>query len=172
MQAEFLRIHLSYKEWQGKRLIAAVRVLPTEIFEAQRGSSHGGIKGTLQHIYSADFAWLRRVQGLTVTRADVKLPETVKELEDWWTALLGDWKEWGNAVADAAWTSVLDYSLFNGTPCSTPLWQIVLHVVNHGTHHGGQVVAMLRQAGITPPPTDAIVYYRELDAKAVEAGSR
>ena len=39
--------------------------------------------------------------------------------------------------------------------------QIVLHVVNHATHHRGQVVTMLRQLGRTPTSIDLILYYRE-----------
>jgi uncharacterized damage-inducible protein DinB len=43
----------------------------------------------------------------------------------------------------------------------SPIWQIVLHLVNHATLHRGQVMAMLRQLGAVPPPTDLMVYYRE-----------
>jgi uncharacterized damage-inducible protein DinB len=38
----------------------------------------------------------------------------------------------------------------------------VLHVVNHGTLHRGQVAGMLRQLNIAPPNTDMIGYYRTL----------
>jgi uncharacterized damage-inducible protein DinB len=48
-----------------------------------------------------------------------------------------------------------------GNPYETPLWQIVMHVVNHATLHRGQVMAMFRQLGVGPPPTDLIFYYRE-----------
>ena len=43
-----------------------------------------------------------------------------------------------------------------------PYWQVVLHLVNHGSYHRGQVATMLRQAGIKPPGTDLISYYRTL----------
>jgi len=42
----------------------------------------------------------------------------------------------------------------------------VLHLVNHNTLHRGQVMAMIRQLGIAPPPTDLTVYYR---LSAIEA---
>jgi len=44
----------------------------------------------------------------------------------------------------------------------TPLWQILLHVVNHATHHRGQVSGFLRAMGHTPPPLDLIAFYRTL----------
>jgi len=36
----------------------------------------------------------------------------------------------------------------------------VLHLVNHDSLHRGQVMAMIRQLGIAPPPTDLMMYYR------------
>src|SRR5215475_995175 len=42
-----------------------------------------------------------------------------------------------------------------------PAWQIVMHVVNHGTLHRGQIVGMLRQLGVKPPATDIVFYYYE-----------
>jgi uncharacterized damage-inducible protein DinB len=49
----------------------------------------------------------------------------------------------------------------DGKPFETPVWQIVLHVVNHATLHRGQAMALLRQLGMKPPPTDLIFFYRE-----------
>jgi uncharacterized damage-inducible protein DinB len=39
-------------------------------------------------------------------------------------------------------------------------------VVNHGTHHRGQVSGFLRVMGHTPPPLDLVFYYREQAAAA------
>jgi uncharacterized damage-inducible protein DinB len=36
---------------------------------------------------------------------------------------------------------------------------VVLHLVNHGTLHRGQVMGMIRQLGIVPPGTDLLHYY-------------
>jgi uncharacterized damage-inducible protein DinB len=49
-----------------------------------------------------------------------------------------------------------------GRPWKQPLWQLVLHVVNHGTHHRGQVSGFLRSLGHTPPILDPIYFYREM----------
>jgi uncharacterized damage-inducible protein DinB len=42
-----------------------------------------------------------------------------------------------------------------------PFWQMLQHLVNHGSYHRGQVTTMLRQIGASPPkPMDMIAYYR------------
>ena len=163
MVAEIFNVHFAYKEWQAQLLLNAVRDLPIALFEESRNSSHGGIKGTLQHMYGADHVWLNRVQGRSVfRREDIKVPQTAAEFAEMWTPMLKEWKNWAALVSD--WQAKITYTMFDGTTRSNPLWQIAMHVVNHGTLHGGQVVAMLRQAGIKPPQTDILFFYREMDA--------
>jgi uncharacterized damage-inducible protein DinB len=50
-----------------------------------------------------------------------------------------------------------------GNPWRQPLGQLVLHVVNHGTHHRGQVSGFLRAMGHVPPKLDLVSYYRNMD---------
>lgn len=161
MTPAILQGQLAYKKWQTERLMDAVRPLPVELYESPRGSSHGGIKGTLEHIYGSDLVWMRRIHGIPTTRAEIVIPADRAALESSWMQVLADWKKWAASMSDDKWDNKLDYRLFNGSDWSTPLWQVVLHVVNHGTLHGGQVVAMLRQSGITPPQTDLIFFYRD-----------
>jgi uncharacterized damage-inducible protein DinB len=44
---------------------------------------------------------------------------------------------------------------------SNPMWQSMLHVVNHGTYHRGQVTTLLRQLGAQPILLDLMHFYRE-----------
>ena len=168
MDSAIFQVHLSYKQWQTKRLLAAMDLSP-DVYEQQRGSSHGGIKGTLQHMYGADFVWFQRLQGILFTRADIVIPESLAELGEAWLKLTEEWTRWVAGNPDRDWSEKITYKQFSGEQFSTPLWQVVLHVVNHGTLHAGQVVAMLRQAGIAPPQTDLIFFYRELDAQSAVA---
>jgi len=54
----------------------------------------------------------------------------------------------------------ISYSDMSGNPWKQPLWQLILHVVNHGTHHRGQVSGFLRAMGHVPPKLDLVNYYR------------
>lgn len=169
MDSALFQVHVAYKQWQTKKLLAAAMDLPLEVYEQPRGSSHGGIKGTLQHIYGADFVWFHRLQGISFTRADIVIPESLTDLGEAWLKLMEDWVRWVAANPDRDWNEKITYRQFSGQQFSSPLWQVVLHVVNHGTLHAGQVVAMLRQAGIAPPQTDLIFFYREQDAQSAVA---
>jgi uncharacterized damage-inducible protein DinB len=50
---------------------------------------------------------------------------------------------------------------------------MILHIVNHGTHHRGQVTAMIRQLGGTPINIDLIRYHRSVvPAQMAEPAAR
>jgi uncharacterized damage-inducible protein DinB len=53
-----------------------------------------------------------------------------------------------------------------GAERSGIVWQILQHVVNHGSYHRGRVTTMLRQLGAAPPKCmDLVVFYREREAQ-------
>jgi uncharacterized damage-inducible protein DinB len=56
---------------------------------------------------------------------------------------------------------IIDYKLLSGAAGSSPFWQMLQHVVNHGSYHRGQVTTMLRQVGANPPQNvDLSGFYR------------
>ncbi len=55
----------------------------------------------------------------------------------------------------------LSYTTTGGQSFTQPLWQPLLHVVNHGTHHRSEAADLLTRLGHPPPPLDLIIYYRE-----------
>ncbi|NJL74071.1 MAG: hypothetical protein HC892_02515 [Saprospiraceae bacterium] len=41
------------------------------------------------------------------------------------------------------------------------LHEILMHVINHSTHHRGQVALLIRQKGVDPPVSDYIFFKRQ-----------
>jgi len=128
--------------------------LPEEQLRRDLKSSHGGLLDTLGHIHMADRAWLYRVLGQPLEK-----PEGPIETE--WPRIQQRWEAWAESLSDADLERLVAYHDLKGNPHQTPVWQIVLHLVNHATLHRGQAMAMMRQLGVAPPPTDLIFYYRE-----------
>ncbi len=83
-----------------------------------------------------------------------------------WTELEREVREFANEWTDERLKEVMDYRMLNGQAGRSPLWQMVQHMVNHGSYHRGQVTTMLRQLGAAPPKSlDLIAFYRERGAK-------
>jgi len=131
------------------------------------GVSHESIAMTLCHIYMADRIWYKRTvdPGLDMPPWNVNFP--LDKLVVDWQDIQNRWEAWAESLPDDAdLNRVIAFKRLNGDSAEAPLSQIVLHVVNHGTLHRGQVVAMLRQLGVKPPTTDFIGYVLELKAAA------
>src|SRR5579862_3560843 len=153
MTAEEARTHIRYSTWASRRLLDAALALDPEQFHRDVGVGYKNISGTLQHIERGDRIWLRRLTGMELPPAgavEQDLPE-VREL----------WEKYAGGLADSDLGKVISYIDLRGDAHHTRVDHIILHVVNHATLHRGQVMAMMRQLGVAPPPTDLIFYYRE-----------
>ena len=53
-------------------------------------------------------------------------------------------------LGDAGVERVFEFKMFSGQAAAAPFWQMLQHVVNHGSYHRGQVTTMLRQFGAQP----------------------
>jgi uncharacterized damage-inducible protein DinB len=163
-------LHLRYLTWATQLVLDGVKVMPAAEYEKDRGSSHGGIKGTLEHMFRADTLWFSRVSGEPFGKiSDIEVPATLDEIEKQWIQLFSRWQKWMAQLSSNQFGIEVRYTNSQGVPFSTPLWQIVLHLVNHSTMHRGQVVTMMRQAGMKPPLTDLIAYYREMETQRAAA---
>ena len=162
VNADTLRLHLDYSAWASRRLVDAAAQLPAEQISRDFGTADRDILGTLVHVYAADRIWLGRIHGNPPARfidphVDMHLPV----LQTDWPALHDRWRAWATGLTDDSIRAQVPYKDLKGNPYETPLWQIVLHVVNHATHHRGQVSGFLRSMGHKPPPLDLIFFYRE-----------
>ena len=163
VSADAIRDHLEYSTWATRRVLDASAKLSTEELNRDFGTSDRGVLGTLAHTFGADRVWLARVTGNPqrgLAAEDRELSTILRE----WPEVHNGWREWARGMSDESLLAVLDYKDLKGNPWRQSLWEIVLHVVNHGTHHRGQVSGFLRSMGYTPPPLDLIFYYRDKSA--------
>jgi uncharacterized damage-inducible protein DinB len=162
ISADTLRTHLAYTTWAANRLLEAAAQLTPEELARDFGTSDKSVVGTLAHTFAADRIWMSRVKGRTPAKFITAEDRDLTVLQRDWPAVLAEWTQWAAGLTDDSAPTVISYQDTKGNSYSSPLWQIVLHVVNHGTHHRGQVSGFLRAMGKVPPPLDLIAFYREL----------
>jgi uncharacterized damage-inducible protein DinB len=160
VSAEVLRSHIDYTAWASWMLVQAASGLSHEDLTRDFGTADKSVLGTLVHIFAADRVWLARLKAespnIFVTEADYQLAV----LQNDWPALHRQWKAWAGELTDEAARADVSYTDMSGNSWRQPLGQLVLHVVNHGTHHRGQVSGFLRAMGQAPPKLDLVNYYR------------
>ena len=159
--SEALRTQFAYSAWATHRIVEAASKLTAEELTRDFHTADHSVLGTLVHVFAADRVWLGRIEGAPPAvfidpDKDLYLPV----LQNDWPALLSRWSQYLASATDPEGT--ISYKDLKGNPYENPLWQIVLHVVNHATHHRGQAAGFMRSMGHTPPALDMIRYYREL----------
>jgi uncharacterized damage-inducible protein DinB len=157
-----LRSQIDYTAWASLRLLEAAAQLTPEELTHDFETADRGILGTLAHIFAGDRIWLARFTAAPIPGFITDADRDLATLRTSWPALLDQWKLWAAGLTDDQVVAPLAYTDIRGNHWTQPLWQLVLHVVNHGTHHRGQVSGFLRSLGHTPPPLDLHVYYRRV----------
>ena len=157
--------HLAYHRWATEQTLESVAPLSHEELNRDMMTSHSSVWGTLVHSYQADSIWLQRHLGnIGAKLTDFAPPETLTELGQQWAQVHAQLSDYASSIAEANWMTILEYRFLSGVEVRTPIYENLLHVVNHGTYHRGQIVTILRQLGARPISTDFIRYVREIQA--------
>ena len=155
LNADFLKTHLDYTFWANLRVLESLREISDDELRRNCGNSHGGIFDTLLHIFHGDRIWLSRTtSNPRVSLSDAGENLTPRTLEPAWRQVAQGWRQWASGVDDVR--SLLHYRNLAGEPHSVQFWEMVFHVVNHGTYHRGQIARLVRQSGNAPAYTDYI----------------
>lgn len=148
-----------YNRWMNERIYEAGAGLPDAERKADRGAYFRSIHGTLNHLLLTDRLWLGRFTDspFRVSRLDQELYGDFDEMRRERSRTDEQIDAWISGLSEArlagpfSFTSVLD-----SQSRRYPLWQVVLHLFNHQTHHRGQVTTLLMQAGRDPGVTDLL----------------
>jgi uncharacterized damage-inducible protein DinB len=145
-----LALQVNYSLWATRRLLTQAGTLP----------ENTDILKKFQHIYYADRTWFSRLDGAPWPTFEDPAPGPgIADLEREWPPLLARLEDYARQCDPM---QILAYKNLKGQPFERPVWQVILHIVNHGTYHRGQAASLLKQAGAQPPPTDLIYYYLSL----------
>jgi uncharacterized damage-inducible protein DinB len=156
-----------YNQWANRKILDACAALSPEQFSRDLGTSFQSVRGTLVHMYGAEWVWQERIAGRwhpslpaatgfpDCASVRAMLEEKDRDLIDYVSKLTASEME-----------SVLQYKNLEGKEFSSPIWQILHQLSNHGTYHRGQIVTLLRQLGAKAVSTDIIGFYRERAAAA------
>ncbi len=162
MNKQYIALLYDYTYWARDRLLRGAEGVTQEQFEAPAPFPHGGLRGTLVHLVSSEWVWLSRWQGVSPTgqlrQADFPTLDSIRAR---WAEEEAKMRAFIDSLSDAGLDRVVHYSNTKGQEFSHPLWQIMMHLANHGTQHRSEAAAILTEIGRSPGDLDMIVYLRE-----------
>jgi uncharacterized damage-inducible protein DinB len=160
LSVEDLREHVSYSAWASQRLVHAASELSEAELLRDFQTSDRSVLGTLVHTFAADRLWLARLQRAPRQQYSSEADYRLAVLQNEWPEVYRQWDELLKGFSDdEAWAD-LTYQDMRGNTWTQPIWQLVMHVVNHATHHRGQASGFLRTMGRVPPVLDLVAFYR------------
>lgn len=135
-----------YTHWANERVRQAL--LQGDWPEANR---------LFSHLLQAHAIWLNRIEG--------KFPQ----VDPWEPLLPNAWEALDrenyerslHLLSSLDPDRLIEYTNTQGQAYRTKVSDIFLHVANHGAHHRGQIMLLIRQSGVAPPATDYIVWVRQ-----------
>lgn len=150
MKSFFLKWY-SYNAWANRKLINCIE---------QQQVNDQKILTTMGHLLSANFIWLNRIKGLPKSEYKLWGEYSLAQLKTMVEEADKQWMDFIQSQGD--FNRLLKYNNYVGDYFENNVEQIMIHLVNHGSYHRGQVAMLLRQKGFEPVNTDYITYDRVL----------
>jgi uncharacterized damage-inducible protein DinB len=163
MLLDVIRSLYQYNVWANHRVLLAASELTPEQFLAQAGSSYPSIRDTLIHTMSAEWIWLSRWKGTSPSAMfDVTGFPELQSIQTRWETIEVETQLFIDQLNLLQLGKVVSYVNTRGEKWSYPLWQQMIHQVNHATQHRSEVAVMLSDFGCSPGDLDYLVYQDEL----------
>jgi uncharacterized damage-inducible protein DinB len=157
---ELIRDLYSYNEWANRRLLGTASLLTQEKLAAARSASWGNLLTDFAHIGAAQVAWLLRWQqgANPVSTVELQGADTLDRLRERMERSHADLQEYIAGLTDERLDTVLYYRDSRGNEAERPLWQLMVHVANHGTYHRGETAGALTDLGHSPGDLDFVFW--------------
>jgi uncharacterized damage-inducible protein DinB len=158
MNAQAFRDFYNYDFAENRKIWdSAAAQLSYAQFTQHVGYSHGSVREQIVHLMVVDDAWFSELRGVAPAE-----PPPPADGDDR-AALRARWDEIEQGMRGYL-AGLRDEMLFT-TPITEPeedkdliVWQVLLHVANHGTDHRAQLLRQLSDLGVKTTSQDYIFY--------------
>jgi uncharacterized damage-inducible protein DinB len=153
MHADEVRFLWAYDRWATRQVLGVLDGLEPTVWGRADVVGERGLGSILVHHLGASQRWRSGFQQ-TGEQPEPELDPlpTIDELRKRWEAEWAEVDAWLPTVTDG----FVDY-VHGGVP----VWQMLVHVVNHGTQHRAEAAALLTAEGRSPGELDLINYAEE-----------
>jgi uncharacterized damage-inducible protein DinB len=165
---ELVRALYEYNEWANNHMLEAAGRLTDEEFSLKQGASFESVEGNLAHIVGAQTVWLQRWTGGVNPKPVLEFQKMrgLPSIRQAFEKSHGELRSFVASLTEDGLERVLAYRDSAGNPYERPMWQLMSHVVNHGTHHRAETAMAM---GLLGKPMRELDYiYFELE----RAGAR
>jgi uncharacterized damage-inducible protein DinB len=156
MDAQAIRHFFDYHFSENRNLWDSyVTQLTQEQFTLESGYSHGSVCDQIIHLISVDDAWFGDLQGTYLADVlDEADPPDRAVIRAVWDQVENGMRAFLDALRD----DMLNTKPLSGEDQDLRMWQVLLHVVNHGTDHRAQILRLIDDLGVNTTSQDYIFF--------------
>lgn len=160
MSVEYIQTIYRYNAWANERILNASQSLSSDQFMASVGASFPSVRDTLVHTMGGQWVWLSRWQGSSpgALPGPADFPD-LKSIREAWQEIETGTRTFVDHLGPGQLPATVAYVDTRGEPHAFPLWQLMVHQVNHATQHRSEIAAMLTSFGHSPGGMDMLLYY-------------
>ncbi len=157
MNSDAFRHFYNYHFTENRKIWDSyVTPLSHEQFTQNVDYSHGSVRNQIIHLMSVENTWFCELQGIEPTE-----PFPPADFDDR-KIIRAHWDSVEHSIRD--YLAKLHDEMLYSKPITFEedkeliVWQVLLHVVNHGTDHRAQLLRLLNDLGVKTGPQDYIFY--------------
>jgi uncharacterized damage-inducible protein DinB len=143
-------------------VVGIVRGLDKAVMMEDQGVYYKSILGTLEHIVSSEIGLAKRFNGFFPCPCSANHPLVLNEMD----AIKAGYHDKAEALypvlaeadallvayvqesAEANLAKRVSYVNYKGENVERAFWNMIVHVLNHSTHHRGEISALLDRKGV------------------------
>jgi uncharacterized damage-inducible protein DinB len=154
----YLLALVDYDAASSERVLAAAASLSDAELDAVHGPGFPAIRANLAHMLSAQNAWLSRWTHKPPAQASAG---SLDDLRAMFAASHAAIRAHVEVRTLDELVAPVEYVDSRGVAHAEPLWVLVAHEVNHGTHHRAETGLLLAARGHSPGDMDFVYWARE-----------
>ncbi len=130
--------------------------LTDEQFRQGASYSHGSVRNQVVHLMSVDDTWFSGLRGVEIPESlDPAVLVDRSSIRAHWDTVEQRMRGYLGELRD---DMLFERPFAEGEDRDLILWQVLLHVVNHGTDHRAQLLRLLNDLGVKTVSQDHIFY--------------
>jgi uncharacterized damage-inducible protein DinB len=162
MIVKLIRNLYQYNTWANTRILNIAAQLPPDQLHTETDSSFGSVHHTLVHIMDVQWIWLQRWQGNSPSAPlDLQTFPDLNQLHARWDEIERETQDFVAMCTEVDLAREITYRNFQNELWTYPLWQQMLHQVNHATQHRSEVAMVLSTWGFSPGWLDFLYFVDE-----------
>jgi uncharacterized damage-inducible protein DinB len=160
MDREQAMILVEYNTWANHKILARAAHLTHAELLRDSSLSHHSILGTLIHILDTQWYWREGAQAGKLPTQPLAAPDfpTLASLRRRWNVEDRSLLDYVGGLSPEELNGSVSYNWLWARPRTRPLWHILQHIVNHGTHHRSEIGSCLAALGQSPKDLDFIKF--------------